>query len=328
MLNYIGRRLLYMVITIFFVSIIAFVVIQLPPGDYLTTLMAQMQASGDVVDQELEATLRARYGLDQPLYVQYYKWISGIVFRFDFGWSFAFLKPVNKLIGERLVLTVAVGAAALFFSWIVALPIGILSAVKQYSIFDYIVTVFGFLGLATPNFLLALVLLWIAFNNFGINATGLFSPDYIDAPWTLARIIDLLKHIWLPMVVVGTAGTAGLIRIMRANMLDELKKPYVVTARSKGLKQKILILKYPVRIAINPFVSSIAWSFPRLISGVAITAIVLNLPTLGPLLLTSLQNQDMYLAGSLILLISVLTVIGTLVSDLLLAWLDPRIRYQ
>ncbi len=328
MLQYIYKRLIYMVITVFLVSIIAFIVIQLPPGDFLTSLIGEMEAQGSVVTQDMADALRARYGLDKPFYVQYFRWISGIVTRGDFGWSFAYLKPVSELIWDRFLLTAIVGASALLFSWVLAFPIGIVSAVKQYSFFDYIATFVGFLGLATPNFMLALVLIWVAYRYFGLNATGLFSAEFESAPWSIARVIDLLKHVWLPMVVVGTAGTAGLIRILRANLLDELRKPYVITARSKGLKKNVLLLKYPVRIAANPFVSSIAWSFPRLISGVSLTAIVLNLPTLGPLLLSSLKNQDMYLAGSLVLLISLLTVVGTLVSDMLLVWLDPRIRYE
>jgi peptide/nickel transport system permease protein len=328
MVRFLFKRLAFMVVTIALVSVVAFVVIQLPPGDFLTTLLSQLEAQGTIVDKEMADSMRARYGLDRPMVGQYLAWVRGILLDADWGWSFAYLKPVRELIGERFTMSIIVSLAAIIFTWIVAIPIGVLSAVKQYSVLDYVATVVGFLGLALPNFMLALVLVWLAFSAFGVNVTGLFSAEFQNAPWSLARFVDMLRHIWLPMVVVGTSGTAGLIRTLRANLLDELQKPYVTTARAKGLKFSRLLLKYPVRIALNPFVSSLAHMFPRLISGVAITAIVLNLPTLGPLLLSSLQSQDMYLAGSLILLMSVLTVIGTLISDLLLAALDPRIRYQ
>ncbi|MFW6313515.1 MAG: ABC transporter permease, partial [Spirochaetota bacterium] len=272
--------------------------------------------------------LRAQYGLDRPVYVQYFRWIGGIVSDGDFGYSFAYLRPVSVLIWERFALTVSVTLTAMVFTWIVAIPIGILSAVKQYSVFDYIATVLGFLGLAIPNFMFALVLMWFAFDFFGVNVTGLFSPEFQNAPWSFAKFLNFLSHVWVPMVIIGTAGTAGLIRTLRANLLDELRKPYVTTARSKGIKFSRVLMRYPVRIALNPFVSALGLQFPTLISGVAITAIVLNLPTLGPLLLSSLQAQDMYLAGSIVLLMSVLTVVGVLVSDLLLGALDPRIRLQ
>ena len=328
MIRYILKRLAFMCVTVLLVSVVAFVVIQLPPGDFLTTLLAQLEAGGTIVDRQMAVALRARYGLDRPMVEQYFSWIGGIAFRGDWGWSFAYLRPVSELIGDRLVLTVAVSLSALVFTWIVAIPIGILSAVRQYSVFDYVATLIGFLGMALPGFMFALVLIWFAFKVFGVNVTGLFSAPFIDAPWSLAKFADLLKHLWLPMIVVGTAGTASLIRVMRANLLDELAKPYVTTARAKGMKFSRLLLKYPVRIAMNPFVSGLAHAFPALISGVAIVGIVLNLPTLGPLLLSALQNQDMYVAGSLILIMSTLTVIGTLISDLLLAALDPRIRYR
>jgi peptide/nickel transport system permease protein len=262
------------------------------------------------------------------MHKQYFTWVTRILTRLDFGYSFAYNQPVRNLLGDRLLMTMAVSASAMLFAWIVAFPIGIISAVKQYSLFDYFSTFLGFLGMATPSFLLALVLLWVCYQVFGTNASGLFSQEFINAPWSMARVGDMLSRIWLPMIVGGFQSAAGLIRTLRANMLDELRKPYVTTAKAKGLANAFLIIKYPVRIAINPFLSSVAWMFPQLISGMSITGIVLNLPTLGPLLLNSLQNQDMYLAGSVVLILSVLTVTGTLVSDLLLAWVDPRIRYQ
>ena len=325
MIRFIIRRLIYLVPTLFIVSIIAFVVIQLPPGDFLASLIS---SSSETIDQSQIDALRERYGLDEPVYIQYWKWISGIIVNGDFGDSFEWNRPVSELIWERLGLTVFISIITLTFIWIVAIPIGIFSAVKKYTLGDYIVTVIGFIGLAVPNFLLALILMYISFRYFGQSVGGLFSPEYIDAKWSLNRVIDLLQHLWLPVIILGTAGTAALIRVMRANLLDELSKLYVEAARARGLSELKLLFKYPVRVALNPLVSAIAWVFPALISGSAITSIVLNLQTTGPLLYRSLQSQDMYLAGSLILLVSVLTIIGTLVSDILLAWIDPRIQLQ
>ncbi len=325
MIWYIGRRIIYLIPTLLIVSIIAFVVIQLPPGDFLASLIS---SSSETVDQAQVDALRARYGLDDPIYVQYWKWISGIITRGDFGDSFEWNRPVSDLIWERLALTMVISLFTLAFVWMVSIPIGIYSAVKKYTIGDYLVTVIGFIGLAIPNFLLALVLMYIAFRYFGQSVGGLFSPEYIDAEWSLNRVLDLLSHLWLPVIILGTAGTAALIRVMRANLLDELSKPYVEAARARGLSELKLLFKYPVRVALNPLVSALAWVFPALVSGSAITSIVLNLQTTGPLLYRSLQSQDMYLAGSLILLVSVLTIIGTLVSDILLAWIDPRIQLQ
>jgi peptide/nickel transport system permease protein len=327
-LQYIIKRILYMIPTVFVISMVAFAIIQLPPGDYLNSLAASYAAQGDMVDQEMLQALEERYGLNEPVYVQYWKWITGIITEGDFGESFEWNRPVGELIWGRLGLTVTVSLASLLFIWIVALPVGSFSAVKQYSIGDYIATFFGFLGLAIPNFMLALILMYVSFKYFGQGVGGLFSSEFVSADWSWARVMDLLAHIWVPVIVIGTAGTAGLIRIMRANLLDELNKPYVVTARAKGLSETRLLMKYPIRVALNPFVSRIGWTLPRLISGEAIVAVVLSLPTTGPLLLKSLLSQDMYLAGSFILLLSVLTVIGTLISDILLAWLDPRIRYE
>ena len=325
MIWYIGRRILYLIPTLLIVSIIAFAVIQLPPGDFLASLIS---SAVETVDQAQVDALRQRYGLDEPVYVQYWKWISGIITKGDFGDSFEWNRPVSDLIWERLGLTMVISLITLAFVWVVSIPIGIYSAVKKYTVGDYIVTVIGFIGLAIPNFLLALVLMYIAFRYFGQSVGGLFSPDYIDADWSLDRVIDLLSHIWLPVIILGTAGTAALIRVMRANLLDELSKLYVDAARARGLSEVRLLFKYPVRVALNPLVSAMAWVFPALVSGSAITSIVLNLQTTGPLLYRSLQSQDMYLAGSLILLVSVLTIMGTLVSDILLAWIDPRIQLQ
>lgn len=326
MLAYVIRRLLTMIPTLIAISIISFIIIQLPPGDFLTSYVAELSESGEHVDRvELEA-LTTRFGLDQPMYVQYLKWAWNFV-RGDFGHSFEWNKPVSELIGERLGLSVVLSVATLLFTWAVSVPIGIYSAVRQYSWMDYVLTVIGFIGLATPNFLFALVLLWVSYAYFGMSIGGLFSPEFSEAPWSLAKVIDLMKHLWIPMIIVGTAHTAKFIRIIRGNLLDELKKPYVVAARAKGLSETRLILKYPVRVAINPLVSTIGWTLPELVSGIAITAVVLNLPTTGPLLLKALMSQDMQLAGTFIMFLSSLTVVGTLISDILLAWVDPRIRF-
>lgn len=325
MLAYIGRRLLMMIPTLFAISIVAFAIIQLPPGDFLTTYVAQLE-DGEEVDADVLASLEARYGLNQPIYVQYYKWISNMLLKGDFGYSWDWGRPVADLIGQRLALTFLLSLSTLLFIWVVAFPVGVYSAVRQYSFGDYFFTFISFIGRAVPGFMLALVLMWVAFSYFDMSVGGLFSSEFEEAPWSLAKVRDLLNHIWIPMVVLGTGGTAGLIRIMRANLLDELHKPYVLTARSKGLKESRLLVKYPVRAALNPFVSTLGWQLPRLVSGSSIISIVLNLPTTGPLLLKALRAQDMYLAGSFIFILSTLTVIGTLISDLLLAWLDPRIK--
>jgi len=326
MLQFILRRILYMIPTLIIVSILSFAIIQLPPGDYLTTVVTNMRASGETIDEAILAAMEQRYGLNQPMHVQYWKWISGILLRGDFGQSFEWNQPVSTLIWGRLILTFTMSLATLLFTWLVAFPVGIFSAVRQYSIGDYISTVIGYIGLATPNFLLALILMYIAFKFFNQSVGGLFSPEYADAPWNWAKVWDLFKHLWIPVVIIGMAGTAGLIRIMRANLLDELHKPYVITARAKGMSEWRLTLKYPVRVALNPFVSTVGWTLPVLVSGSAVVSIVLALPTTGPLLLRALMSQDMYLAGSFIMLLSMLTIIGTFISDILLAWLDPRIR--
>jgi peptide/nickel transport system permease protein len=280
---------------------------------------------GDLVDESTIQALRDRYGLGQPIYVQYLRWIGNML-QGDFGHSMEWNRPVWGLLWERLPLTFVLSLATLLVTWIIAFPIGVFSAVKQYSIGDYIATFIGFLGLATPDFLLALVIMWVLFAFFNQSVGGLFSPDFQDAGWSLAKVWDLVKHLVVPMIILGASGTASLIRIMRANLLDELHKPYVVTARSKGLSEPRLLLKYPVRAALNPFVSTAGWYLPALVSGSTIVAVVLNLPITGPLLLRALMSQDMYLAGSFIFMLSTLTIIGTLISDILLAWLDPRIR--
>lgn len=325
MLQYIARRLLLMIPTLIVISMVAFLIIQLPPGDYLTSYVSQLVSMGDLVDEASIQALRDRYGLGQPIYMQYLRWVTNML-QGDFGHSMEWNRPVRELLWERLALTFVLSLATLLFTWVVAFAIGVYSAVRQYSIGDYIATFIGFLGLATPDFLLALVLMWVFFAYFNQSVGGLFSPEFVEQGWSLAKVWDLLKHLVVPMVVLGASGTASLIRVMRANLLDELHKPYVVTARSKGLPELRLLIKYPVRAALNPFVSTVGWYLPSLVSGSTIVAVVLSLPTTGPLLLRALLSQDMYMAGSFIFMLSALTVIGTLVSDILLAWLDPRIR--
>ena len=328
MLKYIIKRILYMIPTLIAISLLSFFIIQLPPGDYLSYRIAGMEEQGQTIDVGTLEALKARYGLDQPLIVQYWKWISAIVLHGDFGESFEWNRPVSMMIWGRMGMTIVLSIITTIFIWIVAFPLGIYSAVKKYSIGDYIFTFFGFIGLAIPNFLFALTLMYIAFSKFGLSVGGLFSPRFQEAPWSWAKFADLLQHIWIPTIVLGLSGTASLIRTMRANLMDELKKPYVETARAKGLKESRLLVKYPVRVALNPFISTVGWILPTLVSGSTVVSIVLNLPTTGPLLLRSLQSQDMYLAGSFILLMSTLTVIGTLLSDILLAVADPRIRFS
>lgn len=327
MLSYIVRRLLLMVPTLLVISLLVFVIIQLPPGDIVTSQLQALQEQGVDVSVQQIAALRERYNLDDPMPLQYLKWIGGVLTG-DLGFSVMYGQSVNKLIWERLGFTMLITLAATLLTWVVAFPVGVISALKQYSVLDYVATLIAFLGLATPNFLLALVLMYLGYAWFGVAVGGLFSPEYAGAPWNWGKFVDLLAHLWIPAVVIGTAGMAGLMRIMRANLLDELGKPYVTTAMAKGMHPAKIVIKYPLRIAINPFISTVGWMLPRLISGAAIVSIVLSLPTTGPLLLESLMNQDMYLAGSFLLMLSTLTVIGTLVSDILLAITDPRIRYE
>lgn len=318
-----------MLFTVWVITLISFAIIQLPPGDFVTNLVNQMiSAGGRELAPEYVAQLREQYGLDQPMYVQYYKWLRNIVTRGSFGWSFTYRRDARELIVERLPMTFSLSFGSFILVWVIALPIGIYSAVRQYSIGDYIFTFLGFIGLAVPSFLLALIFLFISQRYFGQAMIGLFSIEYADAPWSWAKLLDMLKHLWIPVILIGLGGTAGLIRTMRANLLDELNKPYVETARSKGLPEWKLLLKYPVRHALNPFVSTIGWTLPGLVAGEVIVAIVLNLPTSGPVYFTALQRQDLYVAAGFMLLLSVLTVIGTFISDVLLAVLDPRIRLQ
>jgi peptide/nickel transport system permease protein len=328
MARFILYRLLLMIPTIIGISIVSFIIIQLPPGDYLNTLVSQMEARGETVDGQAIRALEEQYGVGKPIWEQYLIWMQNILFHWDFGDSFEYNRSVTSMIGSRLGWTIGISVGALIVTWIVAFPLGIYSAVRKYTAGDYVLTFISFLGLAIPEFMLALVLLYISSEYLGLSVGGLFSPEYIDASWSLAKVGDLLSHLWIPVLIVGVASTAGLVRTMRANLMDELSQPYVVTARAKGLSEPKLIVKYPVRMALNPFISTIGWTLPAIISGEAIVAIVLNLPTLGPLLLRSLQAQDMYLAGGIILIISVLTVLGTLVSDVLLAISDPRIRHS
>jgi len=327
LLNYIIRRTLWAIPFMFAASIVAFALITLPPGDYVTTFAQTLSQSGDVVDATRLDALRERYGLDQPFIIQYFRWIGGVL-QGDFGISFEWQQPVSTLIWERLGLSFMLEISTLIFAWSVALPLGIYSAVKKYSVGDYIASVIGFIGLAVPNFLIALVLMYVAVVAFGADVSGLFSPEYRDAPWSWDKFFNLLAHMWIPVIILGTSTVASLMRIMRANLLDELNKPYVTTARAKGLTEFNLIMKYPVRLALNPFVSTIGWAFPQLISGAVITAYVLSLPTSGPLLLQALLAQDMYLAGAFILLLCCFSIIGMLVSDILLALVDPRIRFR
>jgi peptide/nickel transport system permease protein len=327
MSRYIIRRLLMMIPTLFIISVIVFAVIQLPPGDIVTSTLEDLQSQGQEANEETIASLRKAYNLDKPIQMQYLYWVGGLM-QGDLGYSFMYQQPVNTLVGERIVLTMLIAFFSIIFTWVVAVPIGILSAVKQYSFSDYFTTVLAMLGMATPNFLLALVLMWFGFEYFGTSFGGLFSPEYINAEWSFMKVIDLLMHLWVPMIVLGIGGCAGMVRIMRANLLDELRKPYVTTAKAKGMRPLKMIIKYPVRIAILPFISGIGGILPALFSGSAIVSIVVDIPTTGPLLLNSLLNQDMYLAGSFIMILSVLSVIGVLISDLALAVLDPRIRYE
>ena len=327
MIAFAVRRFFLAILTIWAISVISFGIIQLPPGDYVTAYVAQLMSTGTQVTDEEAENLRQQYGLGSPFPVQYAKWMSQVV-RGEFGISMGYNRPVGDVIGDRLWLTAALAFVSVIFTWILAIPIGIYSAVKQYSVGDYVFTFVGFIGLAVPNFLLALVLLYLGFVFFGANIGGLFSPEYADSPYNLAKIMDLLNHLWLPAIILAVAGTAQLIRVLRANLLDELRKPYVITARAKGLSEWRVVLKYPVRVALNPLISTVGYLLPLLVSGSIIISVVMSLPTVGPMLLVALLAQDMFLAGTIIMLIGVMTVIGTFISDMLLAWIDPRIRLE
>ena len=329
MIAFIVRRILIAFSTVMVLSVLIFFIIQVPAGDYLDAYLAFTEEAGTLAINSREEVEKMRdlWGLDKPLYLQYLKWIKNVAV-FDLGISLSSTTPVAQLIGERIVLTVGLALSTVLFTWTLAIPIGIYSAVRQHSVGDYTFTFIGFIGLAVPDFLLALVIMYFAFQYFGSNIGGLFSFEYIEAPWSVGRLVDMLTHMWQPALVLGTSGTATLIRIMRANLLDELHRPYVVTARAKGMSEIRLILKYPVRVALNPFFSTIGYVLPYLISGSIIVSVVLSLPTVGPILLRSLLQQDMYLAGTIILLLGALTVLGTLISDILLMIFDPRIRLE
>lgn len=325
--SYIIRRILTMIPTLLVISILVFVIIQLPPGDYLESYIAELQSQGEAVDEQKIAFLREEYGLDRPMYEQYFFWVTGML-QGDFGYSFEYNLPVSEVVGDRLLLTILISIITILFTWIIAFPIGIYSATHQYSWGDYGLSLLGFLGLATPNFLLALLMLYFANVYFGTSIGGLMAPEYIDAEWSFDKLVSVLEHLWIPVVVIGTSGTAGMIRRLRANLLDELQKQYVVTGRAKGLPPGKLLRKYPLRVSLNFFVADIGNLLPTVISGAEIVAVVMSLPTTGPILLSALQSQDMYLAGSFLMFLAVLTVVGVLVSDLALAALDPRIRLQ
>jgi peptide/nickel transport system permease protein len=328
MVSYIIRRFFAGLLTIWAASMLSFLIIQLPPGDYVTSYIAQLQSTGTVISAGEAEALRIQYGLDQPIYMQYVKWV-GLMMRGNFGMAMEYNRPVLEVIGDRLTLTMVVSLAAVIFIWAVALPIGIYSAVRQYSIGDYFFTFISFIGIAIPNFMLALIVMYVGFKYFGITRIGgLFSPEFLLQPWSMAKVWDLMKHLPLPALILGLAGTAELVRIMRANLLDELRKPYVTTARAKGLSKTRVILKYPVRAALNPFASTIGYIFPFIVSGSIIVSLVLSLPTVGPLLFKALIAQDLFLAGTILLLLAILTVIGTFISDLVLMWVDPRIRLE
>lgn len=328
MLAYILRRILIMIPTLFLISIISFVALQLPPGDYLTSYAATLSTTGESIDQEAIESLRIRYGLGEPVYMQYLKWINGIITRGDWGQSMEWQRPVKDLIGEALGLTVVLAVFSLLISWLIAIPMGVYSATHQYSIPDYVMSVFSFLGVGVPAFLWALIIMYFAQTQLGLNVGGLFSEKYLNADWSWDKFADLLQHIWIPAVIVAIENTAGDLRTTRANLLDEVNKPYVELARAKGLSEGKLIWKYPVRVALNPFFSTVGWSLANRISSITLMSVVLSLQTTGPLQLRALTSQDMYLAGAILMLLSTLTVIGTLVSDILLAWVDPRIRLE
>ena len=326
-MRYIIHRFLMMIPTLLVISLICFVIIQLPPGDYLESYIAELESQGESVDKKKIEFLRREYGLDKSMWEQYFYWVIGMV-QGDFGYSFEHDLPVSDVVGDRLILTIIVSIVTIIFTWIIAFPIGIYSATHQYSWGDYGLTFLGFIGLATPNFLLALVMLYFANVYFGTSIGGLMDPEYIDAPWTWGKAMSVLEHLWIPVIVIGTSGTAGMIRRLRANLLDELQKQYVTTGRAKGLPPGKLLRKYPLRMALNFFIADIGAILPSVISGAEVVGVVLSLPTTGPMMLSALQSQDMYLAGSFLMFLSTLTVVGVLVSDIALAMLDPRIRLQ
>ena len=311
----------------FLTTVVTFVIVQLPPGDYSSALISRLEAAGQHVDEEKRQAIRKEFGLDLPTHMRYVKCVT-LAAKGNLGYSFDWKRPVKELIGQRLSLTITIALLSTIVTYAIAIPIGIYSATHQYSWGDYIFTTWGFIGLAIPNFMLALVLLFIGLRYFGVNLSGLYSKEFMDAPWSIAKLLDLAKHLPIPVFVVATGGSAGLIRVLRATLLDELEKQYVVTARSKGLSNSKVLFKYPVRLCLNPLISNLAWLFPHLISGGAITAIVLGLPTAGPMMLRALITQDTYRAGSILLFLTILTLLGTVISDVLLVVVDPRIRME
>ena len=328
MFQYIFRRILLFIPTFFVISFVTFVVIQLSPSDYAETYVASLSANGNVTSTDTLESLRNLYGIGEPVYVQYGKWMWGILTRGDFGISFQYMQPVSSIIWDRIWLTMAITLGGVLVTWLIAFPIGIYSAVRQYSLGDYLSTFLAFIGISVPSFLLALVIMYIAFKYFNTTVGGLFSSNMEKAPWGVDKAVDFLQHAWLPMLILGISSTGGLIRTLRANLLDEMRKPYVITARAKGLPEWRVVTKYPLRLALNPFISGVGFTLPLLVNGSIIISVVMNLPMVGSLLLTSLQAQDMYLAGSLIMVTSLMTIVGVFASDMLLAWVDPRIRYE
>lgn len=325
MARFIGWRLLVMIPTLIIISVVGFIIIQAPPGDYVTSYIAVRESRGEMVEPELVDALRANFGLDKPIHVQYWRWVTNLV-QGRLGYAMQLKEPVTKVIAARLPASISISLFSLIIVYVIGVPIGILSATRQYSAADYVFTVVGFLGVATPNFLFALVMLWLLFLWTGNVAVGLYSPEFQNAPFSLAKVLDLLGHIWIPALVVATAGTAELIRTMRANLLDELHRPYVIVARARGVGPTKLLYKYPLRIAFNPVISTVGWTLPALVEGEVLVSLVLGLPTLAPVLLRSLQQQDMFLAASIVMILALLTLVGTLLSDILLAVVDPRIR--
>jgi peptide/nickel transport system permease protein len=326
MWKFILRRAFYAIFAVVAISMISFAVIQLPPGDYITDMINRTRQASGKSDPEVERRLREAYGFDQPMPIQYVKWMSNIIFKGEFGYSFFLKRDAGEIIAQRMPMTIAMVLGSFLLTWAIALPLGIYAAVKKYSVFDYGAGFIGFFGLAVPSFVLAIILLYFTYVTFGKATIGLFSPEFVDAPWSTARFVDLLKHLWVPALLAAMTGIGGLTQTMRANLLDELNKPYVNTARSKGLSEGKLLWKYPVRHALNPFISTIGWLLPALVSGNVIISIVLNLPTAGSQMYQALIQQDQYVAAGFILVLSALTVVGTFISDLMLAWLDPRIR--
>ncbi len=328
MLKFIVRRIIILVPLLILVSIVSFIVIQLPPGNFVESYIRNLELQGGSVNAAQKEALLRQYGLDQPVVVQYFIWIGKIILHGDFGNSFKFQRPVVELLAERIPRTIALSLGAMLVTWMIGIPIGILSALKKYTVWDYFFTLLSFLGLSVPAFLLALVLMFAVFTSTGYMTTGLFSAQFQDAPWSLAKFVDLMRNVWLPLVVLAVTGSAGLIRVLRATLLDELKKQYVTTARAKGLPEWKVILLYPIRIAINPIISTIGWMLPAMVGGELVVSKVLNIPTVGPMMLDATLSQDMYLAGGFVLILCSLTIVGTLISDILLAWADPRIRFE